>query len=130
MNKTYESYEDIQLTSEVMESSSHRLIQLLINRCLQHIRIAKQSIIEKNFDKKFQSISSAREIIEHLNSSLNFKDEKAQEIASLLQIVYNFIEKSLLQAAWKNDTEYLDEAEKVLSTIKSGWDGIGDSNNK
>lgn len=124
MNATTELYSDIELTTEVMTASSHRLIQMLIDKCLQQVRLAKTFITEKDIHKKHKAISKAADIINYLRTCLNFDDEKARDLSNLLDSIYIFIEKSLLEASLKNDVWYLDQSETVLTILKSGWDGI------
>lgn len=119
-------YSDIELTTEVMDASKHRLIQLLYEKCLQQISFAKNAIVDKDIKRRHQTIAKAGDIVHYLRTCLNFKDDQTKELSSLLDINYVFVEKCLLKATLKNDIEPLDQAHLVLSTIKSGWDGIAD----
>ncbi|MEO8400422.1 MAG: flagellar export chaperone FliS [Gammaproteobacteria bacterium] len=124
MNNPNQIYTDIELDTEVMTASNHRLIQMLIDKCLQHIQLAKAHIVNKDIKKKHHAISKAADIINYLRTCLNVEEQQTKELAVLLESIYNHLEKSLLQATLKNDIEYLDHAHAVLSNIKSGWDQI------
>lgn len=124
MQSTPQLYSDIELTSEISTASDHRLIQLLLDKCLQHIRLSKIYIVEKDITKKYHAINKAKDIVVYLRSCLNFENENAKELADLLDSLYQFLEISMLKAALKNDVTYLEQAEAVLFNIKSGWDGI------
>ena len=67
-------------------------------------------------------IGSAISIIEGLKASLDF--EKGGEISKNLDALYEYINHILLQANIKSDESLLDEAGKLLSQIKMGWDSI------
>ncbi len=41
MYNIQDGYGEIEVSSEVMSASSHKLIQLLMNKCLQQIQLAK-----------------------------------------------------------------------------------------
>ncbi len=125
MNAAYHAYNDIELSTDVMTASSHRLIQILINKCLQNMELAKIYIEKKDVIKKCQSISKAMYIINYLRACLNFKDKTTYELSTLLDSIYKFIEKELLDANMYNDFDHLNQAISLLTTIKSGWDGIG-----
>ena len=124
MNSTSQLYSDIELTTEVMTASNHRLIQMLFDKCLQHIYLSRNHILAQDYQSKRYNISKAADIVNYLRTCLNFEDKQAADLVTLLDSLYVFLEKSLLQATLKNETQYLDQAEKVLSIVKSGWDGI------
>lgn len=124
MNVNHQLYSDIEVSSEVMGASNHKQIQLLLDKCLQQIRASKQNILAKNIKKKIRSIESAKDIVNYLRGCLNFEDEQAKDLSTLLDSVYDFLDRSLRFAALRNDVEYLDQADLVLSNIKEGWDGI------
>lgn len=120
-------YEDIELTTEVMTASNHKLIELLINKCLQEMNLAQMYIEANDNQKKLKSISKSMDIIGYLRMCLKFDDKKAHEMATLLDAIYDYLERTLLQANITNDTKFLDEAKKILSNIKEGWDGISET---
>lgn len=117
-------YSELGLETDVMSASSHRLIQLMLDKCLQNIELSKNYIITNDVPKKCQAISKSLDIVEYLRICLNHQDEKAQELATLLDSLYAYLQKNLVQANLKNDIQSLDEAKKVLLQIKEGWDGI------
>jgi flagellar protein FliS len=91
---------------------------------LQHIYLSRNHILAQDYQSKRYNISKAADIVNYLRTCLNFEDKQAADLVTLLDSLYVFLEKSLLQATLKNETQYLDQAEKVLSIVKSGWDGI------
>lgn len=124
MINSSEVYQDIGLSTDVMSASSHRLIQLLMDKCLYHIRNAKIFITQENISKKHFAISKAKDIVSYLRACLNVENADTQELTKLLDVVYAFIEKSLLNATLHNEVTYLEQSDQVLSTVKSGWDGM------
>lgn len=121
---SYKVYSEIEVNTEVMTASRHRLIQLLFNRCLEHIKTARASIHNKETSKKHKSVSKAMDIIYHLRSCLETSAEETKEISTLLTSIYDFFEKCLIKASLKNDLEYLGYVEMVLVSMKSAWDAI------
>src|SRR5579883_2896907 len=130
MNNNYQVYSDIELSTEVMAASSHRLVQLLLEKCLQQIYITKVAITEKQYNQKHKSIARIRDILNYLRECLNLNDEQTRAMSTLLDSLYVYIEKNIIKAALENDTQYLDQSYELLSTIKAGWDGIKPENNK
>lgn len=127
--KAHQTYHEIDVSTDVMSASSHRLIQLLLEKCLQNMELAKSYMSANDIVKKCQSISKSMYIVNYLRACLNFKVESALELSERLESLYFFVEKRLLLANSQNKVEYLNEATEVLTTIKSGWDGIASLQN-
>lgn len=119
-----QAYSEIGIESDVMSASSHRLIQLLLDKCLQHIEVSKTYIMANDISSKSQSISKALAITEYLRLCLNHTDEEVKKLSELLDSLYSYMQKNLVQANMKNDVQCLEEAKKVIREVKEGWDGI------
>lgn len=115
-------YQQMGAHGGVMDASPHKLIQMLLDGALSRILSAKGAIKQKDVAKKGEKIGSAISIIEGLRASLDFK--VGGEISKNLDALYEYINHTLLQANIKNDEAMLDEAGKLLSQIKMGWDAI------
>tara|TARA_R110002096_G_scaffold405911_1_gene604051 strand:+ start:3894 stop:4289 length:396 start_codon:yes stop_codon:yes gene_type:complete len=115
-------YQQMSAHSGVMDATPHRLIQMLLDGALTRILSAKGALKQNNTAKKGEQIGSAISIIEGLKASLDF--EKGGEISKNLDALYEYINHILLQANIKSDESLLDEAGKLLSQIKMGWDSI------
>ncbi|MBV1952474.1 MAG: flagellar export chaperone FliS [Cycloclasticus sp.] len=115
-------YQQTSAHSGVMDASPHKLIQMLLDGALTRILSAKASLKQKNIAKKGEQIGSAISIVEGLRSSLDFN--QGGEISKNLDALYEYINHVLLKANIKNDVALLDEAGKLLSQIKMGWDAI------
>lgn len=123
-------YDKIKAETEVLQANPHRLIQLLFERSLQQIQMARHHMERKNLEKKSEAITKAMDIIFHLRGSLNFNEPEAKKISEKLSVVYMQIEKELLNANLKNDPLFLDKAKLLLEPIKESWDKIGEENGK
>ncbi len=117
-------YGKIGAETEVMNASPHRLIQLLFERAVQQIQLAKHYMERKEIAKKCQAVTKALDVIVHLKESLNFDDKNAKKISEKLSDIYTYIESVLLKAHIKNDPILLDEALAKLNPIKTAWDNI------
>ena len=115
-------YQQTGIHGGVMDASPHRLIQMLLEGALTRILKAKGFMQQGNLAKKGESIGSAISIVEGLKSSLDM--EKGGEISQNLDALYEYINTVLLKANINNDINLLNEAGKLLSEIKIGWDGI------
>ena len=124
MNNAYQTYNEIEVSSEVLTASNHRMVQMLMEKCLQQIQLAKIAVANSDLQNKRKTIAKAGEIVSYLRDCLNFKEPEAQKLAELLDSLYDFMAKNFLQATLRNDISFLDQAHAVLSNIKEGWDGI------
>jgi len=115
-------YQQTSIHGGVMDASPHRLIQMLLDGALTRILTAKAALKQNNIPKKGEQISSAISIVDGLKSSLDFK--QGGEISKNLDALYEYINHILLKANINNDDALLDEAGKLLSQIKMGWDAI------
>lgn len=115
-------YQQMGAHGGVMDASPHKLIQMLLDGALSRILSAKSSLKQQDVAKKGEQIGSAISIIEGLRASLDFN--QGGDISKNLDALYEYINHILLQANIKNDAALLDEAGKLLSQIKMGWDAI------
>ena len=119
-----QQYQQIGMRNTVGEVSPHRLIQLLMERALAKIGIARGHMQRGEVEQKGSNISDAINIIEGLQASLNHKaDERMSENFDAL---YAYMMRRLLEANLHNDDGILDEVAGLLRELKEAWDAIAD----
>jgi flagellar protein FliS len=124
---TINAYNEIAAETEVLDANPHRLIQLMLDRCLQQMQLAKHFMGRKEINKKCEAIAKAHDIIIHLRAALNHNDKEVKQLSEKLNIVYEYIEKCLFKSNLKNDASLLDDAISKLMPIKTSWDHIGEA---
>ena len=117
-----QAYQRVNTQTSITDADPHRLIQLLYNGAIERINMAKSRIQAKDYGGKAQLINKAIEIIGGLRSFLDF--EQGGDLAARLEALYDYMERSLLEASAKNDLAKLDEVLTLLRSVKEGWDGI------
>ena len=117
-----QAYQRVNNQTSTIDADPHRLIQLLYNGAIERINMAKARMQAKDAAGKGQLIGKAIDIIGGLRSFLDF--EKGGELAPRLEALYDYMERTLLQASAKNDVAKLDEVLSLLHSTKEGWDGI------
>lgn len=117
-----QAYQRVNTQTSITDADPHKLIQLLYNGALERINMAKARMQAKDHEGKGKLIGKAIEIIGGLRSFLDF--EKGGELAARLEGLYDYMERTLLEASAKNDMAKLDEVANLLRSIKDGWDGI------
>lgn len=115
-------YQQMGAHGGVMDASPHRLIQMLLEGALARILSAKSAIKQNDVAKKGELIGSAISIVDGLKASLDFN--QGGDISKNLDALYEYINHILVQANINSDEKLLDEAGRLLSEVKQGWDAI------
>lgn len=115
-------YQQVKTTGSVEDASPHRLIQMLMQGCLQRIAEAKGAMRRKDIPAKGTAISKAIDIVAGLQGSLNM--QVGSDLPKQLEALYDYMQRRLLEANLKNSEAALDEVADLMRKIKEGWDGI------
>jgi len=115
-------YGKVSVQSGASYATPHRLIAMLLEGALEKISSAKGYMQRNEIANKGNYISWAISIIEGLRLSLD--NEKGGELAENLDSLYEYMERRLVEANAKNDSQMLDEVTELLTTIKSAWTQI------
>lgn len=119
-----QQYQSLDTLSNIEDASPHRLIQLMMERALTKIRVARAHMERHEVQHKGSNISDAIDIIEGLQASLNHKaDERMSENFDAL---YSYMMRRLLEANLHDKTAILDEVAGLLSELKEAWDAIAE----
>ncbi|EPC3541704.1 flagellar export chaperone FliS [Aeromonas hydrophila] len=119
--KSLKAYTTMNLQAELAVADPHRVIQLMMQVCLERLAQAKGSIERRDFEGKSIAISKSMAIINGLQDSL---DMSYGEVPEQLAILYDYMKERLLDASKDMDVAAVDEVAKLMITVKSGWDGI------
>jgi flagellar secretion chaperone FliS len=115
-------YQKVNSEAAVESASPHKLIQMLMQGCLQRIAEARGAMQRREIAAKGEAIGKAINIVAGLQASLN------KEVGSLLpqqlDALYDYMQRRLLEANLKNSDAMLDEVAQLMRTVKEGWDGI------
>ena len=117
-------YQSIATQSSVADASPHRLIQLMMERALAKIDLAKTQMAEGKIAEKGNNISDAISIINGLQASLNHSAD--QRMSENFDALYAYMMRRLLEANLHNDGGMLTEVADLLRELKEAWDAIED----
>lgn len=117
-------YQRLENSSNVESASPHRLIQMLMERALAKIGMARQYMEREDTQKKGSNISDAISIINGLQASLNHSADK--RLSENFDALYGYMMRRLLEANLHNDPAILDEVGHLLGELKEAWDAIAD----
>lgn len=117
-------YQKLDMQSNIESASPHRLIQLMMERALAKIGVARGHMERSEVQRKGSNISDAINIIEGLQASLNHNaDERMSENFDAL---YSYMMRRLLEANLHNELAIMDEVAGLLTELKEAWDAIAD----
>ena len=117
-------YQNLDIRSRVEAASPHRLIQLMMERVLAKVGVAKSHLENRNIAEKGNSIGDAIQIINGLQVSLNHKADSS--LAGNFDALYDYMQRRLLEANLHNDAGALDEVAGLMRELKEAWDAIAD----
>lgn len=119
--KSLKAYTTMNLQAEMAVADPHRVIQLMMQVCLERLAQAKGSIERRDFEGKSIAISKSMAIINGLQDSL---DTSYGEVPERLAMLYDYMKERLLDASKDMDAAAIDEVANLIMTVKSGWDSI------
>ena len=117
-------YQQMNSQGAVEEASPHRLIQLLMERALTKIAVARGHMDRDAVAEKGEQISDAIDIITLLRASLNDKPDRG--MAGNFDALYDYMTRRLVEANLGNDVGLLDEVTVLMRELKEAWDAIAD----
>ncbi|HHQ4677666.1 flagellar export chaperone FliS [Aeromonas veronii] len=119
--KNIKAYTTQNLQSELAVADPYRVIQLLMQGCLERLSQARGAIERRDFEGKSLSISKSMAIINGLQDSLDLSYGKIPED---LFVLYDYMKSRLMDASRDMDSVAVDEVLQLMLTVKSGWDAI------
>ncbi len=108
--------------TEVQSLTPLEQVVMLYDGALRFTAVARDAIVRGHVPQRAEAMSRAMAIVSELQSTLDMK--AGGEIAAELDRLYTFVNTSLFDASFKQDVKPLDEATKVLRTLREGWSGI------
>lgn len=113
---------DIYLESSILSAEPVELIRLLYRACTTEVREARRHLAAGDIMARTRSISKACEILMELTGSLDH--ENGGEISQRLMGLYDYIQRRLIEANFRQSEAPLAEVLGLLSTLAEAWDGL------
>lgn len=111
--------------TQVQSRTPLELVVMLYDGALKFLNVTRQAIEQRDVAARRDATSRALAIISELQSTLNMSE--GGEIAERLDALYTFITGRIIQAAQDNSVAPLDEAIRVLETLRESWLSIANS---
>ena len=121
------TYVDSYLQSKVMGADGLELINMLYDKAIVSLNIAKDSIIKGLNDpeilkKKAIELSRATDILYYLNDILD--RQRGGQIAENLSLIYTTLVGELVKANLFNDIEIISKCIEILNNLKAAWEDV------
>ena len=105
--------------TNVVTSDPGRLVIMCYEGAIDSLKLAKQKMKEKDYEKKGKAITKAQDIIDELLCSLDF--EKGGAIANNLSGLYNYMLRRIIHGDVNRDVGAIDEVIGLLDELLSAW---------
>ena len=100
----------------------HELVRMLLDGALSRVAEAEAALTAGEVARRGEKISRAIAILDGLRGSLNF--DNGGELATNLDALYDYMQRTLLAANLKADSEKLEEVMALLREIRDAWVAI------
>jgi flagellar protein FliS len=110
------------LQTEVQSRTPLELVVMLYDGALRFTAQARAAIERKDIRARREAITRTLAIMSELQSTLDM--EKGGAISESLDSLYVYVNGRLIDAASKQDVHPIDEAAKVLTTLRDAWADI------
>lgn len=116
MDDTYKSsYQE----NQVYTASKEELVLMLYDGALKFIRGGIYALEESNIPQLGYNILRAQKIVHYLDMTLNM--EQGKEVAENLTKLYDYINRRLFEGQKEKAADPLEEAIKIIETLREAW---------
>jgi len=105
--------------TSVESATKEELVVLCYEKTIQFLGQAQRYYADREYAKKGLALQKALNIINELQSSLDF--ENGGQIARNLDRIYAYVTQRLLLADFNMDLPVFDEAIRMLDELKQAW---------
>jgi flagellar protein FliS len=108
--------------TEAQSRTPLELVVMLYDGALRFLAQARAAIERADVPARREAIARTLAIISELQSTLDM--EKGKEISASLDALYVYVTGRIVEAAAKQDVRFIDDAVRVLTTLRDGWQEI------
>lgn len=102
--------------------STPQLVLMLHDAAIRHLREAADSLVNRQWEKKGQSVEAARNCISELRRLVN--PDGPDQISETLDRMYDLLAAKLLVGNAFKDPEQFNQIVASLRTIRSSWEEL------
>ncbi len=105
--------------TETLSRSPLELVVMLYDGALRFVSEGRAAMVRGDVRARTHAIGRAMAIVGELQNTLNL--EEGGEMATELDRLYRFVTDRLVETTVTRDVAPLDQAQKVLMTLRDGW---------
>ena len=124
----YQNRAGIYKQNDVLTADPTTLVVICYNSAISHLKLAKNKIVEGDYEAKAESVNKAIAIISELMAVLNF--EKGGEISKNLDALYRYSIGRITHFSVSRDMSAADEVIGILEELRDAWKEICGSKTK
>ena len=124
----WNSGHDAYLESRVLAADPVELVNLLYQACTQAVREARGYLAAGKIAERSREINKACAIVIELATSLDH--ERGGDISQRLALLYDYMQRRLLQANMQQSDAPLADVLGLLTTLSEAWAGVRTSQEK
>lgn len=113
LNKAYSQYKE----NSVFTAKPEDLTLMLFNGLVKFIMRAQKAIDDRDIEKAYNSIIRAQDIIHEFQATL----DKKYEISQNLMLLYDYLDRRLVDANIKKEREILEEVLGFAREFRDTW---------
>ncbi|OTN75088.1 flagellar protein FliS [Enterococcus sp. 8G7_MSG3316] len=118
----YQQMQNNYLQNQVMSASPNKLIEMLLQAAVKHVKLAQMAINDRQPAQAHQQLTKAQNIILELRYSLD--TEQGGAIAAELDQLYRFMYDELVQANIQKDPKPTEHVAGLLAELLESWQTI------
>jgi flagellar secretion chaperone FliS len=118
----YENPYASSLEARIFSATPIELVQMLYKAAIEEVQTARQHLKCGGTTERGRSVGKAVAILAELNGSLDHS--KGGELSAKLAALYDYVQRTLLDANFRQSDGGLAEAEKLLKTLDEAWSAV------
>jgi len=105
--------------TSVSEATPHKLVEMLYEGLVRHLKVSKVFVEQKNYEKKAFHLNKALSIINGLKIGVD--TEKGGEVAGNLYELYDYCYRTIFSSSRDNSVEKIEEVLDIISGLSDSW---------
>lgn len=105
--------------NQVLTATPEKLRLLLLDGCIRFMENGRDGMAAKDYEKMYEGISQARDIVMELISGMNA--EVDPDLCGKLGALYTFVFKHLTEAGFEKSLDKMDECLKIMRYERDTW---------
>ena len=118
----YENPYATSLDTRILSATPMELVKMLYQAAIEAVQAARQHLTRGEIAQRGRSVSRAVELLTELSGSLDHA--KGGELSGRLAALYDYMQRTLLDANFRQGDDGLAKVEGLLRTLNEAWSAI------